>query len=1267
MFRCFSISFFCFLALSLYGQHYWVHQDGSPSWFWNVELHCFCPDCTEYDPQYPTVGFDRGLTITPGRKIYGIDDWGGIFQLDTITGFSTFIFDQPDASGKGLVSPADNLLYYVRGGGPSDSLYVLDPIANTNSFASLLENRVVQDMTLFNGEVYHITGPFSGSGILAKFSLDDPSDGTILFPLPDNTLIRALSPTRQCFTLIGTDVINDVFVSINTIDAVINPLGPLGSTNWTGMTTLVEYEVPGCEVSVDLDCNDSSGAVGKDYHSEEFDCLSDPVHVADVDILLLYDDFIEEMTIELIGFIPDGNNEFLESIGSVPNVDVSGEGSQLITLTNEGGATSNDFRNALKLIVYDNSSIEPTIGGRTVQIQFTTYSGSSSIVATALINVVQGEQYELDLGPDLELCEGDEFNLSTGLLGADHLWSTGSTSHQIMVTQSGQYSVYVTGDEFCPNRDTIEINLLPDVEVSFGPDISACSNELVTVTINVESSIPLTIELMASPGGPMNFQNVTGNVQFVVNGSGTTFYVISGVTPSEPACVELGNEFLLVEVFPYYIDTVIVPLCEGDSIWLDNQWVYAPGHFTDAYLTVDGCDSIVTSIVVTVDVVNLYAQSTSCHLEDIGTTIQIIDNPNGCDTIIQTTVVFADADTTFYSTTSCNTGNAGVFTEQFISSTGCDSIVIHTVIADPPQDTSYTSVTSCDSMNLGVFETIWNNVEGCDSLVITTVRYGIADTTLLFTTSCDSSSLGVFEELFQSQQGCDSLVVTTVEYSESDFTLLSAISCDPAQVGITTDTLTNRFGCDSVVVSDVSLAPSHSINLFSSSCQAADTGTFIQVLINQYGCDSIIMETVDLLPSDETYLTGTTCLSSEAGMFITTHFNQYGCDSTVTLTIMLVNADTTTLTNYTCDPSEVSTQEILLTGEEGCDSLVIEYTLLHPLPQLQIESLQDFNGFDISCSGGLDGSIMALATGEGPFTFQWSTGATLPNIGGLGAGWYFLTVTDNNGCQAAGDITLTEPSLFSFDLSISHPECFDVKSGIIEVIQTGGIAPFMYSVDGENFQTSPLFEDLTGGTYHVVAVDANDCRVEEILWLNVPLMLDVELGEDMVISAGDTTVIEAIINIPYDSLSSVSWSGLNGSNCPTCLSQPVAPVITTTYSVTIISDGGCEDMDDITMFVEAGSDIYVPNIFSPNDDGINDLLVIGAGAEVDRIDHFQIYDRWGNVVFESREFLPNDPSFSWDGTFRKEQLNPGVFAYQVIASLRNGRQIILFGDISLMR
>ena len=1267
MFRWFCISYFSFLTLSVNGQHYWVHQDGSPSWFWNVELNCFCPDCTEYDPQYPTVGYDRGLTITPGRKIYGIDDWGGIFQLDTITGFSTFITDQPNTSGKGLVSPADNLLYYVRGGGPSDSLYVFDPIANTNSFASLLEYRVDQDMTLFNGEVYHITGSWFGSGSLAKFSLDDPTDGTILFPLPDNTLIRALSPTRQCFTLIGTDVINDEFVSINTIDAVINPLGPLGSTNWTGMTTLVEYEVPGCEVSVDLDCNDSSGATGKDYHSEEFDCLSDPVHVADVDILLLYDDFIEEMTIELTGFIPDGSNEFLSSLGSVPLVDVSGDGSQLITLTNEGGATSNDFRNALRLIVYDNTSVEPTVGGRTVQIQFTTYSGSSTNASTALIQVIQGDQYEVDLGPDLELCEGEVFNLSTGLLGADHLWSTGSTSHQIVVNASGEYSVYVEGDELCPNRDTINITLLPKVEVSFGPDISACENELVTVTIEVESSVPLTIDLMASPGGPLNFQNVTGDVQFVVNGSGSIFYVISGVTPSEPACVELGNEFLLVEIFPYYIDTVEVPLCEGDSIWLDNQWVYAPGQFTDAYLTVDGCDSIVTSFVVTADVVNLYVQSTSCHLDDVGTSILIIDNPDGCDTIIQTTVVFASADTTYYSTTSCNSNDAGVFTEQFVSSTGCDSIVIHTVIADPPQDTSYTSSTSCDSMNLGVFETIWYNIEGCDSLVITTVRYGIADTTRLFDTSCDSSSLGVFETLFQSQQGCDSLVITTIEYSESDFTSLSALTCDPGEVGITIDTLTNRFGCDSVVVSDITLAPSHSINLFSSSCHSTDTGTFIQVLINQFGCDSIITETVELLPSDETYLTSSTCLSSEAGMFITTHFNQYGCDSTVTLTVMLLDADTTSLTKYTCDPSEVSSQAILLSGQDGCDSLVIESTLLHPLPELQIEPVQDFNGYDISCAGGNDGSIMSIPEGESPFTYLWSTGSALPNISGLEAGTYILTITDNNGCQVTGDITLSEPPLFSFGLNISHPDCFNAQSGVIEINQIGGIAPFLYSIDGEHFQTSSLFENLSGGIYQVVAEDANDCRVEEVIWLNVPLMVNVELGDDMILSAGDTTTIEAIVNVPYDSLASVSWTGLDGGICPNCLSQPVAPLITTSYSVTIISNGGCGDQDEITLFIEAGKDVYIPNIFSPNDDGINDFLSIGAGEEVDKIDHFQVYDRWGNVVFEGKNFLPNDQSISWNGTFRNEQLNPGVFAYQVIASLRNGRQIILFGDISLVR
>jgi gliding motility-associated-like protein len=103
------------------------------------------------------------------------------------------------------------------------------------------------------------------------------------------------------------------------------------------------------------------------------------------------------------------------------------------------------------------------------------------------------------------------------------------------------------------------------------------------------------------------------------------------------------------------------------------------------------------------------------------------------------------------------------------------------------------------------------------------------------------------------------------------------------------------------------------------------------------------------------------------------------------------------------------------------------------------------------------------------------------------------------------------------------------------------------------------------------------------------------------------------------------------------------------------------------VFVEHDIDIYVPNVFSPNEDGINDHLLISAGTDVEEIESFTIFDRWGNVIYLNEQFKPNDPSEAWDGKRKGGTMNPGVFAYKMIAKFEDGRLEIRYGDVTLMR
>jgi gliding motility-associated-like protein len=606
-------------------------------------------------------------------------------------------------------------------------------------------------------------------------------------------------------------------------------------------------------------------------------------------------------------------------------------------------------------------------------------------------------------------------------------------------------------------------------------------------------------------------------------------------------------------------------------------------------------------------------------------------------------------------------GGSG-FLYEIDTLTGDETLIFIPPPLPPPQ---YWLI--CDTASIGISQVTFDNMQGCDSLVITTIIAGVADTNYLYGTSCDSSSLGIFESHITTTQQCDSLVITTITYAAQDSTFLFSASCDPAAAGIFVTQWTNQFGCESIVTATVSLLPTSETFITSTTCDPALAGDFDHLLINQYGCDSLVHETITLLPWDATLLHSTTCTASEAGIFVTALQNQYGCDSILTLAVTLVSADTAMLLFNTCDPDESGMVQHTYTNQEGCDSLVIEITSLYPLSTLNIISTSVHNEYDISCTGANDGSIIADMIGTSPYAYTWSTGCHDQALTGIVAGDYAVTVVDGNGCEVVGSIILVEPTPLMITFIISQPDCFDQSTGYIVVVSAGSVAPIQYAIHGFNYQISPVFDGLESGMYVISALDANNCSVEEIIILNAPLSVSIELGEDQYINAGDSAIIQAVVNVPYDSLTSLHWSELPDAACPTCLMQTVVPIITSTYTVSVTTVDGCMDADSLTLYLERQDDVYVPNVFSPNGDGINDLFLISASADIEEIEHLSIYDRWGNMIFLNEHFLPNDPGEAWDGKWKGETLNPGVFAYKMIARFSNERSEIRYGDATLMR
>ncbi len=1302
--------FIIFILFYSVGSNAQMYYSTGSQIFYKINVNSTECSCS-YDQLSTTLPFyPNGISFLPDTTLV-ISEAPNIFSIDTLNGGLTPIYNQS--------TPGQPFFTYLLGVGNGifysmnpfdDKLYRININTDEVTLLGSTGYDALGDITLYNGNIYY---PYLNGIVL--LDTNNTASSIPIVTYPDNYFYVGLTASHVCNSLIGIGGFfgsEDTDISlINLSDGAITHLCMLPEGIWhlSTLTSMLEFSLsPPCNIHLDLDCNDSSGAIGADFNSPSYTCLSDGVSIADEDITMEYDDVITTMTVTASGNVPDAPFEILVSTGAIPGIDVAGSGTGMITLTNAGGARSTDFKDALRLLRYKNLATPLTPGPRTIEVIFTTASGSQSNLAIAFIDVIESPHIDVDLGPDLQDCEGETATFDAGHPGANYTWSTSEDTQTITAYSSGLYSVTVTDGINCPGRDTIELTILPVINVSLSGDTEICDNEPAQLIINTDSPFPLTIEISADPGNPFSFSDVTGNYPFTDLPAQSTNYTITSAIPSQEACITITDPEQFIDVYPSFVQSMDVALCDGDSIWLGYYWETEAGEYENTFNTLDGCDSIVTTTISILPAINITQQSTTCDSSLAGVSFQYLSNPNGCDTVIQTTVTYLPPDTTMITQLTCNSDSAGVTTQLLTNQSGCDSVIITittvtapedttiliqttcdssllgvsqhletnqagcdslviTTISMTPSDTTYVNGISCDSALIGITHTLYNNSMGCDSLVITTNVAGISDTTYLFSTSCDSASLGVFQTNYTTTQQCDSLVVTTITFSAQDSTFSTSSSCDPSEAGIFIQTLMNAFGCDSIVTETVTLLPSDTSDILSTTCDPALAGVFTNTLINQYGCDSIVTETITLLPSDATFLLGTSCKSSEAGMFITTHINQYGCDSIVTLTVTLIPSDTTIISFHTCDPSEAGNIENVFIGQDGCDSLVIVATTLYPLPQLNLLVTSDFNGYAISCFGEHDGSLEAAIAGEDPFLYSWSTGDTTQSITGLGAGDYDVMITDANGCQASGSITLSQPEAFTIGFDVSQPDCFTNESGTITILQSGGVVPVRYSKDGISFQSSPTFSDLSAGSYTISALDANDCEVKEIIMINVLADIHVDLGDDQIIIPGDTALIQALINVPFDSLASIAWTGLTNPDCPTCLTQMVAPIITTAYTVSVSNAQGCSALDSMNIFVESNIAIYVPNVFSPNGDGINDRLLISAGTAVQEIESFTIFDRWGNMVYLNEHFLPNDPGEAWDGKHNGVTLNPGVYAFKMLVRFADGTTQIRYGDVTVMR
>ncbi len=333
------------------------------------------------------------------------------------------------------------------------------------------------------------------------------------------------------------------------------------------------------------------------------------------------------------------------------------------------------------------------------------------------------------------------------------------------------------------------------------------------------------------------------------------------------------------------------------------------------------------------------------------------------------------------------------------------------------------------------------------------------------------------------------------------------------------------------------------------------------------------------------------------------------------------------------------------------------------------------NGNDITCFDENDGSIITQTSGtSSSLSYAWvgPNGfiSDSANINNLAAGLYQVEITDTEGCSVMDTYTIEEPAAILSDFLVDDVRCFGESNGFVVVNTDFGTAPFVYSIDdGENFQSTAIFNGLSEGVYPIITQDANGCEKLDSIEVGQPDLLGITLDTFYEIKFGDNVQFQAIVNLAGSAIDSIFWITNDTTlSCENCFNPVASPEYTTTYNLTIVDTAGCIVTQEARVVVNREPAIYVPSAFSPNDDGVNDLLNIYTGDRIVlEIESFLIFDRWGEQVYSVFEKLPSDVGPGWDGKLKGSKMNPGVFVWIAKIKFIDGKVEVYSGDITLLR
>lgn len=313
------------------------------------------------------------------------------------------------------------------------------------------------------------------------------------------------------------------------------------------------------------------------------------------------------------------------------------------------------------------------------------------------------------------------------------------------------------------------------------------------------------------------------------------------------------------------------------------------------------------------------------------------------------------------------------------------------------------------------------------------------------------------------------------------------------------------------------------------------------------------------------------------------------------------------------------------------------------------------------CFGESNGNITTSSSGGvAPYTYNWNFDASLnnPAAQNIPQGFYAVTVSDANGCRDSIALNLPEPLLLTVSLTHTDLSCYQSGDGTIQTTVNGGNGGYNYSWNNHSV-VGNAGSSLIAGSYVVTVSDILGCTATGSTVILQPNEIIITMLQDTTVRIGHAVLIRnhvvgGVGNFIFN------WHPDKDLNCSNCESPVSSTIQNIEYSLLVEDATGCTATSSVSIFVIVDKQLYIPNLFSPNNDGNNDRFEIFTDAV--KLFSLKIFNRWGEKVFET-----NDHSQGWDGYYNGELAPAGNYVYEFSVTFVDGQTSKRKGSVMLMR